>query len=287
MTASTTPMLAKKRLGEALRALRKTRGLTGGEAAELVGWTDSKISRIETAESGVSLYDLEQLLDLYETASAQRVDVLKLHRSSKAKQWSTHAPYAGVLTANYQSLIAYEAECAEQWAYETCIWPGLLQTPKYAHAVISSGPLVQDYDDIDTLVSARTRRQEVLDRTDFELIAVVTLAPLLYQHGGPAVLKEQLRHVLTAMERPNVRVHVIPDNVSAGAYGGSMTVMHFADPADPSVAYLETAVTTEEHTQPQVTRRIVRLINHLQSAALDPPATRALIERRMDQLSDV
>jgi transcriptional regulator with XRE-family HTH domain len=279
-------MLAKKRLGDELRTARKARHLTGVEAAELVGWTDSKISRIETAASSITLYDLEQLLDLYELTGGDRVNILKLHRASKAKRWWTHAPYASTLTGNYQAMIGYEAECAAELVYEPLLVPGLLQTGDYARAVISSGPLVQDYDAIDTLVAARVRRQEVLERPDFELTAIITLASLTYQHGGAAVLRDQLGHLLDASTRPNISIRVIPETVSAGGYGGAMTVLHFADALDPSVAYLDTAVTTEEHTNPQMTRRIVRLIDHLESVASSPADSRSQIKQRMELLPD-
>lgn len=46
------PAVRRRKLGEELRALRHTSGLTSRDAAALLGWHQSKVSRIETGASG-------------------------------------------------------------------------------------------------------------------------------------------------------------------------------------------------------------------------------------------
>ncbi|MFH8295365.1 helix-turn-helix domain-containing protein [Streptomyces sp. NPDC018059] len=52
-------------LGAKLRGLRHTTGLTTAEAARRVGWHQSKLSRIETGRSGVTVSDVRLLLEAY------------------------------------------------------------------------------------------------------------------------------------------------------------------------------------------------------------------------------
>jgi transcriptional regulator with XRE-family HTH domain len=51
--------IRRRRLAVELRRLRERAGLTGDEAAERLGWSDSKISRIETHRIGVKPADLK------------------------------------------------------------------------------------------------------------------------------------------------------------------------------------------------------------------------------------
>src|SRR5882757_529775 len=53
------PAVRRRKLGAELRSLRVGAGLTSGEAARLLGWHQSKVSRIETGTSGVKPPDVE------------------------------------------------------------------------------------------------------------------------------------------------------------------------------------------------------------------------------------
>src|ERR1043165_5722724 len=52
------PAVRRRKLGAELRTLRVQAGLTSGEAARLVGWHQSKVSRIETGQIGGEASDV-------------------------------------------------------------------------------------------------------------------------------------------------------------------------------------------------------------------------------------
>jgi transcriptional regulator with XRE-family HTH domain len=54
-----------RRLAGELRRLRERTGLTGEEVADRLGWSGSKLSRIELHRIGVKQADLRKLLALY------------------------------------------------------------------------------------------------------------------------------------------------------------------------------------------------------------------------------
>ena len=54
-----------------LRLLRETVQLHGKDAAAELGWSASKVSRIETGRTGISDADLERLLELYRAPPEQ------------------------------------------------------------------------------------------------------------------------------------------------------------------------------------------------------------------------
>jgi predicted Zn-ribbon and HTH transcriptional regulator len=169
--------------------------------------------------------------------------------------------------------------------YQTLVFPGLLQVPDYARAIIASGPFVQDYERIDTLVEVRARRQELLSQEDpLELSAVVTLAALMYEHGGRDVLRAQLAHVLEETQRPNIKLQIVPAHISTGGYTGSMTLLHFESSQDPSVAYIDAVIGTRERDNPREIRQFMRFFDHLRAVALNEADSRALIAKRLDEL---
>lgn len=90
------PAVRRRKLGEELRALRDRSGLTSGEVARIVGWHQSKISRIETGRSGVKSEDIRLLLDAYgEVVSAQQRALLEALGASAAGPRRTGTPRAG------------------------------------------------------------------------------------------------------------------------------------------------------------------------------------------------
>ena len=82
-----SPSVRGRRLAGELRRLRERTGLTGEQVAERLGWSGSKISRIELHHSGVKQADLRKLLDLYGIDETRRGELFALARESSEKSW--------------------------------------------------------------------------------------------------------------------------------------------------------------------------------------------------------
>src|SRR5213082_1565394 len=98
------PAVRRRKLGTELRALRTGAGLTSGEAARLVGWHQSKVSRIETGASGVKSADVRLLLDAYGVTDRQQRELLLVLAGSDdvgGRHHWWHA-YRGVLPPAYR-----------------------------------------------------------------------------------------------------------------------------------------------------------------------------------------
>ena len=74
--------------------------------------------------------------------------------------------------ASFRPFAGYEAEARSLRMFEHVLVPGLLQTPEYARAVLSTRPHTTS-DELESLVAARLARQVVLDRKDPPLLWVV------------------------------------------------------------------------------------------------------------------
>ncbi|MDN0200250.1 helix-turn-helix transcriptional regulator [Streptomyces sp. S.PNR 29] len=237
------PAVRRRKLGAELRALRAAAGLTSGEAARLVGWHQSKVSRIETGTSGVKPADVRLLLDAYGVGDPQLRELLLVLAGSDdigGRHHWWHA-YRGVLPPTYRDFISLESQASAMRTLETTVVPGLLQTSEYARAVTRAAVDGLSEDQLDALVEVRLARQDVL-RTDppLRLSAVLDEAVLRREVGGPDVMACQLRRLVEAARLPQVRLQVLP--FGAGAHigvTGSFVIFSFSSTSDLDVVVLD------------------------------------------------
>ncbi|MFJ8361183.1 helix-turn-helix domain-containing protein [Streptomyces sp. NPDC093984] len=237
------PAVRRRKLGAELRALRARAGLTSGEAAGLVGWHQSKVSRIETGSSGVKPADVRLLLDAYDVQDPELRDLLLVLAGSEdggGRQNWWHA-YRGVLPPTYRDFISLESQASGMRTLETSVVPGLLQTPEYARAVTRAAVGTLEDAKLDALVEVRLARQDVL-RADppLELSAVLDEAVLRREIGGPGVMARQLRRLLEAARLPQVRLQILP--FTAGAHigiTGPFVIFSFPSRSDLDVVVLD------------------------------------------------
>ncbi|MEV5314237.1 MULTISPECIES: helix-turn-helix transcriptional regulator [unclassified Streptomyces] len=237
------PAVRRRKLGAELRALRTNAGLTSGEAARLVGWHQSKVSRIETGASGVKPADVRILLDAYGVRDPRLRELLLALAGSGGVQGRDHwwHAYRGVLPPTYRDFISLESQASAMRTLETSVVPGLLQTPDYARAVTRAAVEGLDEDGLDALVEVRLARQDVLrSQPPLRLCAVLDEAVLRREVGGPDVMRRQLHRLLEAARLPQVRLQVLP--FSAGAHigvTGPFVVFSFSNTSDLDVVVLD------------------------------------------------
>lgn len=289
------PAVRRRKLGAELRELRTGAGLTSGEAARLVGWHQSKVSRIETGASGVKSADVRLLLDAYGVTDRQQRELLLVLAGSDdvgGRHHWWHA-YRGVLPPAYRDFISLESQASEMRTLETSVVPGLLQTPEYARAVTgaavgrshdgpdgAAGPNGTDgpgapgdtEERLDALVKVRLARQDVL-RSDPPLVlsAVLDEAVLRREVGGPEVMARQLQRLLEAARLPQVRLQVLP--FSAGAHigiTGPFVIFSFPSTSDLDVVVLDHLTSSLYLERKEDLRAYSEAFNTLQIHALSP-----------------
>lgn len=271
------PAVRRRKLGAELRALRAEAGLTSGEAARLVGWHQSKVSRIETGASGVKPPDVRLLLDAYQVGDPQLRDMLLVLAGSDdggGRHHWWHA-YRGVLPPAYRDFISLESQASAIRTLETSVVPGLLQTPEYARAVTRAavGGLDDDGPErLDALVQVRLARQDVL-RADPPLALSVVLdeAVLRREVGGPGVMARQLDRLVEAAKLPQVRLQVLP--FAAGAHigiTGPFVIFSFPSTSDLDVVVLDHLTSSLYLERKEDLEAYSEAFNTLQFHALSP-----------------
>jgi transcriptional regulator with XRE-family HTH domain len=257
-----------------LRGMREKRGLSCAEVAKTLGVSASKISRIETGNSGLQVEDVSALLDFYQVPTGKKQKLLGLLRRGDQKGWWERQ--AG-LPHLWRTLIDFENKAVRIQNYEALVVPGLLQTSEYSAAMIRGTEPRLSNAELDNLVASRMARQTLLTRaTAPRFLAVVHEVALRMPVGEPGVMKRQLRHLLAIAERPNIDLHVVP--TAAGAHAGlrgPFVILDFAE--EPSLAFVEnhdTGIFLEEDADLAGYRRAMRNILNL---ALAPGDTNELI----------
>jgi transcriptional regulator with XRE-family HTH domain len=170
-----------------------------------------------------------------------------------------------------------EATARDLRWYELHVVPGLLQTEDYARAIFGTRFRATS-EEIDELVAARMKRQEVLEREQPPGFWVILDEAVLHRPvGGRHVMAEQIRRLVEAARRPGTMIQVIP--AATGAHeglAGSFGIASFDD--QPNVGYLETAL----HGQPVESEKDVAALelmwDTLRGEALPRGASLALLE---------
>src|SRR6266511_762055 len=144
-----SPTLRRRQLGMELRRLREAAGVTIDQVAERLECSASKISRIETGQSGATTRDVRDILEVYRVSSDEADTLLQIAREARQKGW--WQLFGTVLTGAYVGL---EAAADAVRSYEALVVPGLLQTEDYARAMIRAARPDIDMAEVDQLVAS-------------------------------------------------------------------------------------------------------------------------------------
>jgi transcriptional regulator with XRE-family HTH domain len=271
------PSIKRRRLGAALRRLREQAVKTTDDVARSLSWSKSKVSRIETAAVTVTPDDVRALLGLYDVLTEEVEQLVTLAREDKQPGWWRQ--YSEVLPHEFEGFLGLESEAARILAYESEVVPGLLQTEDYAKRVLSQHPLTVMPYEVERSTQLRRARQSRLTSDDpVELDAVINEGALRRVVGGAAVMGDQLAHLATMMDRPNVHIRVLP--FIAGehpATHGAFTVLEFPDADDPHIVYLDVLTMSYYLDGLRDVGAYQLTYNRLQALALDPNESRSMI----------
>jgi transcriptional regulator with XRE-family HTH domain len=270
-----------RRLAAELRRLREAAGFTGEQVSQRLGWSGSKLSRIETHRIGVKQADLRKLLALYGVDEGYRDELLALARESKQQGPVGRAAASFPQVAGY---VSAEAEAESVWNWEPQVIPGLLQTRDYARVVrqLWLGMFPGPPSETDRWADTRLLRQRVLTRDPpLQLSAVIDESVLHRRFGDKTVMREQLQHLAASSELPNVEVRIYPmDWDYPPVISGPFSYMQFPEAHDVplhdivSVELFESPFEIEDEDQ---TYRYRVAFEYLLERSLEPEQSRALI----------
>ncbi|MGH3973244.1 MAG: helix-turn-helix domain-containing protein [Pseudonocardiaceae bacterium] len=268
------PTVRSRELGEGLRRAMQHAGLTGKQVARLLDLSPSWVSRLISGKRNVSAVQVSAFLAVCRVPSAERERLLELCDEQHTPGWFQQ--HGSRLPLQLVTLIDHENKAVTISGFEPTLVPGLLQTGEYARALLKEAGRVPA-DEIDDRVAARLARQSLFSRDrparfTFYLHEFVLRLPV----GGPAVMSDQLHHLLRMSIRPYLTLRVVPAALGAhAATAGAFILMEFAE--FKPVAYLDSETSSLFLEKPVEIAAYQDILEALAETALGEGESRELI----------
>ncbi|MFC5752870.1 helix-turn-helix domain-containing protein [Actinomadura rugatobispora] len=280
------PTIRERRLASELRRLRETCALLKlEETAEKLGWSKTKLSRIENSLRRVSPAEVQQILAVYEIDGPRSDALVRFARSARQRGWWD--AYANSLPADYTTYMGLEAEAEWLNAYSMGIINGLMQTADYAmHATKSVLMRFAPASDVERRVATRMTRQKAWSEREepTRLWAITDETALKRVIGSPDVMRDQYLRLIELAALPNVMFQVMP--LHAGGHPGvvgSFTVMGFPERFTPEVVYVENMTSALYIEDEREVHTYSLAFEQMGAMALSPEESLAMLERLAGQ----
>jgi transcriptional regulator with XRE-family HTH domain len=268
------PTIRSRELGDGLRRAIERAGLNGKQTAHLLGWSPSWVSRLLSGKRGATEVDVAAILGVCRVKGKERDRLLALCQEQNTTGWLQQ--HGSRLPKQLVTLIDHENRAVTYSDIQPMLVPGLLQTGDYARAVISRIATVPA-DEVDDRVAARLARQSLFSRSrparfTFYVQESVLRTPV----GGPAVMSEQLHHLLRMAVRPYISLRVIPVALGAhAATAGPFIYLEFAE--FRPVVYLESETSSLFLEKNEETAAYQRILGTLAETTLGEGESKKLI----------
>jgi transcriptional regulator with XRE-family HTH domain len=273
----------QRRVSTELRTWRIKRGLSCKDVARALGWSESKVSRMETGERGLYEDDVSAVLGFLRVPAEIRQELMDLVRSGNERNWHEiggDAPISKLL----RDLIRFESSASSIYNFEPLLLPGLVQTAEYTRTLMRKSALTRPEHEIESMVAVRMDRQRVLDRAEPPRLNLIIEEMALHRTmGDPAMMTGQLQHLLAASARRHISIQVLPFDIEAPiAVQGPLIILECPD--QPTLCY-EDSRSTSAFLEDEAFIGLARLAwKRLSAAAHSEADSRQLIAEFASQL---
>lgn len=226
-----------KRLRTALVAARRQAQFTQESVARELGWSKSKVVRIEQGTVSVSPTDCQAMLMLYGVDTDRIEEFFTLARDARnARSWKQ---FKEVLHPTFEEMITEEGAVASVWKYDPSVIPDQFQTERYAQTLLRR--LGRSPRDVARHAEVRMIRQSIFDDAYLtpEMHVVIGEPALLRPVGDADIMREQVTRLIELSELPTITIRFLL--LSAGVHRGigqAFTIHQFDDPEFNDSLYL-------------------------------------------------
>ncbi|MGH7747233.1 MAG: DUF5753 domain-containing protein, partial [Candidatus Dormibacteria bacterium] len=240
------------------------------------------MSSIENGRTKISAEKLATLAEVLQIPAEAAARMEDLRARAHVPGW--WQDYGNILSEPIQALIELEEDASWIRSFDGQVIPGLLQLREYAEQIITAGSMHMRVGDIDRYLELRMRRQQYLTR-DMRLTAIMSEAAVRQQIGGPALLREQLRHLIRAVRDYDVTVQVVPFTASAhAALCDQFEIIQWPLETDPEAVYVDGQTSWIVHEGNREVRQYNHAFTSVQSQALSTPDSIDLIDDLIKEL---
>lgn len=219
------PVVGRRRLRLQLKDLRQKRSETVLQVASELGWSHSKLVRIEQGKVGLSVTDLRALLAHYEVTDPETVKTYV--EQARVSRRQPYSEYANVLNQESRNFFLLQERSVSFMQFDPVLIPGLFQTPGYAREVVralrGSGESPED-PAVTQIVDARIERQDrILTGAEGPIMYVILDESALRRWAGSSpgkndIMIGQLDRLKELSDHPRIHMQIAP--FRAGVYAG-------------------------------------------------------------------
>lgn len=292
MATGDSPAAARRRVRLFLRHAREQKGLTQSQVAEEMEWSLSKVMRIESGEVTIAPNDLRPLLAYLDVSDKAVVDRLveDVRISRRRRQaWWDEPEFRETLTVALRQLAQFESDAVAARYFQGVVFPGRLQTPAYAAAILDKYRDELTEEQIKMRLDARMRRRTAfLSGKKSTVFALLDQSVLHREVGGAGVLAEQISELLNLVRQKRLIVRVVPFSLDGPLpLYGSYELLHLDDQDDENaLMYRETSGDRDEIVEDRaVIKRHRELFELLWANALDERSSERFMADRVRALT--
>ena len=256
--------------GKVLRRHREASGLSQDEMGKQLGYSRSSLAKIE-AGTMVPHVELAQECDRY-----FRTDDLFTGLWADIDWYPTSRDHPDW----FQRRVQMDAELDELHQYQTMVVPGLLQTEEYAWHLLRQVESVDGKTTEEQVAARMGRQQRFLDPDGPLMVVLMDESCVRSVVGSPAVMADQLRHLLDVGGQPNIRIHMVPAAAALAAPSAPMSLITM--PNGDHWLYAESLTGAHISGDPQEIASHRRTYDLLRSDCLNPRDSAELIRTAME-----
>lgn len=227
-----------REIGAELRKVRQAAGFSEAELSRRIGWSTTKVSRVESGHSPISQPDLIYYVVSCGMYLPDAKTMLAMCREGEAKLGYWFRSHDPDLRDPGCTLLYHEATASASITYEPRLIPGLLQTEAYTRVLALEQNPNQDPEPI---VRTRQDRKQILHRPKpGRFTFFLHEQTLRVMVGDRATMHEQVLALLLLDGLPHVAIRVVPHSIGANAVGGAFRLFEFTKHAP--LVYLDAYV---------------------------------------------
>jgi len=232
-----------RRIRTSIRRWRIGSKLSQMDVATEMGWSLSKVARLESGDGRPIAADVLALASFYGVPRDETQELVAAARSLPTRIFPNESELLKVFNPHYVNYMEAEQASVRVRQWNAQFIPGLLQTPEYSMEILTK-TFKRSRKDAQRVIDARLQRQELLadpGGPDFDFLFDESI--LLRPVGGPAVMRAQVEKILDVMRRTRtngkrrVSVGIVPLAVGPTAgMRGPFILLDFDDEEDVATA---------------------------------------------------
>jgi transcriptional regulator with XRE-family HTH domain len=276
-------VMQQRRLRAELRRLRESANYTQKAAAAELGWSTSKIIRIETGATPVSGADVRAILHFYKVKDETKTnDLLAMTRAKEEAWWDA---YHAVYDHEFRQFLAYEDSATSIRQFISFVIPGLLQTEEYMRALFVGYMKEEAW--IERAVQVRKRRQQNLTpEQGKQCLFIIDESAMQRWIGGADVTRRQFEHLKEMAKQPNINIRVVPFSLGTHpAMRSSFTILDFVSHEEDTVVSIESpAKDILVKDKPDETSEYLEIFEMLEDIATPEDEVDAVLDAVLDRM---